>query len=490
MRASLSNPGRAWLGAVDAGRPTDDRGRPVPTPEARGEHLLRVERALIGVRWLAVVIVVVAAPFAQFSQTELAETYVVAALGALYTMLLQVVVVKRYPTWLSGGYLTAVADAVLVSLAVYASGGAGSTLALAYFLEVVAVAVRFGLRASVIAAILSLGLYTAVAALHPAGLPPPGEIALRSGFLILTGLLAGYLAREARLSQLALATELSYTKQLHRESAALAEENAELSTRLQQRLAELETTQAQLVRSAKLAAIGELAANVAHEINNPLTGVLSVVELLQEELAENPSQHQDLQTVREETLRVRSIVRSLLDFARQTPPRLESTDPRTVLDSVLPLVRKRAAVTGVEIHQVHAPRPLPIVVDESQLKQVLINLLTNAIDATPNGGDIFVGTERQDDEVVITVRDTGPGIAPEHRDRIFEPFFTTKSAVSGTGLGLSVSLGIVERHGGKIKVHSEPGNGATFAVHLPAAVWPTEDAGAEQHHPLVMAQES
>ena len=377
-----------------------------------------------------------------------------------------------------------------MSLAVYASGGANSTLALAYFLEVVAVAVRFGWRASVIAAILSLGLYSSVAALHPADLPPPGEIALRFGFLLLTGLLAGYLAREARLSQLALASELSHTKQLHRESAALAEENAELSTRLRQRLAELESTQAQLVRSAKLAAIGELAANVAHEINNPLTGVLSVVELLQEELDVNPSQRQDLQTIREETLRVRAIVRSLLDFARQTPPRLESTDPRTVLDSVLPLVRKRAAVAGVHIQQIHAQRPLPIVVDVSQLKQVLINLLTNAIDAMPNGGAIFVGTEQRGDEVVITVRDTGPGIPPEHRDRIFEPFFTTKSAVSGTGLGLSVSLGIVERHGGKIKVHSEPGHGATFAVHLPAAAWPAAEAGVEQHEPVVVGQES
>jgi signal transduction histidine kinase len=412
----------------------------------------------------------------------------VAGLGGLYTLFLQVVVVKRHVAWLSGGLLTAAADAALVSLVVFASGGASSTFALAYFMEVVAVAVRFGERASLIAAILSLGLYVAVSAARPKGVPPSGELALRFCFLVLTGLLAGYLAREARNSQLALAAELSRTKQLHRDSLALAEENAELSARLQQRLAELESTQAQLVRSTKLAAIGELAANIAHEINNPLTGVLSLVELLQEESAEDASHRADLDTIRDETLRVRAIVRSLLDFARQTPPQLELTDPRPVLDSVLPLVRKRAAVGGVEIHQAHAPEPLPIVVDVSQLKQVLINLLTNAIDAMPDGGAIFVGTERQDDQVVITVRDTGPGIPAEHIERIFEPFFTTKSAVSGTGLGLSVSLGIIERHGGTLTVTSEPGAGATFAVRLPAGVRPAREPDGERQRPVVVGR--
>jgi signal transduction histidine kinase len=463
-----------------------DAGPSVPPLEAKEAHVVRVERALILVRWLAVLLVVVAAPFAQFNARELAATYGVAALGALYTLLLQVVVVERHPAWLSGGYLTAAADAVLVSAVVYVSGGPNSTLALAYFLEVVAVAVRFGLRASLVAAILSLALYTVVAAVHPAGVPASGELALRFGFLVLTGLLAGYLAGEARHSQLALAAELSRTKQLHRESVALAEENAELSARLRQRLAELETTQAQLVRSAKLAAIGELAANVAHEINNPLCGVLSLVELLQEELAADQSHRADLNTIRDETLRMRAIVRSLLDFARQTPPQLELTDPRSMLDSVLPLVRKRAAVAGIEIHHAHAPEPLPIVVDSGQLKQVLINLLTNALDAMPDGGAVFVGTERQDNEVVISVRDTGPGIAPQHRERIFEPFFTTKSGVSGTGLGLSVSLGIVERHGGTITVDSEPGAGATFLVRLPAGPLPARLAGGDRQSLLVV----
>jgi two-component system NtrC family sensor kinase len=118
----------------------------------------------------------------------------------------------------------------------------------------------------------------------------------------------------------------------------------------------------------------------------------------------------------------------------------------------------------------HAPEPLRIVVDVGQTKQVLINLLTNAIDAMPNGGDIFITTGRERDEVVIAVRDTGTGILPEHRERIFEPFFTTKSAVSGIGLGLSVSYGIVEHHGGRLTFDSTPGAGSTFRVYLPMAV--------------------
>lgn len=477
----------SWLDQIANGK-RSDAPQPVPPLEPAEAHVIRVERALVVVRWLAVLLVSIAAPFAQFSPGELVGIYGVAALGALYTVFLQVIVLERHAAWLSGGYLTAAADAVLVSLVVLVSGGASSTFALAYFLEVVAVAVRFGQRASFIAAILCLGLYTAVAALHPAGVPSTGEIALRFGFLVLTGLLAGYLASEARHSQLALAAELRRTRELHRESTALAEENAELSAHLRQRLAELETTHAQLVRSTKLAAIGELAANVAHEINNPLTGVLSLVELIQEESAEDQSHQADLETIRAETLRVRAVVRSLLDFARQTPPQLELTDPRPVLAGVLPLVRKRAAVAGVEIHQAHAPEPLPIVVDTGQLKQVLINLLTNAIDAMPEGGDIFVRTERQDDEIVITVRDTGPGIPPEHADRIFEPFFTTKSAVSGTGLGLSVSLGIIERHGGRITVESQPGHGATFAVRLPAGVGATSECVGERHDPMMVGE--
>jgi signal transduction histidine kinase len=136
---------------------------------------------------------------------------------------------------------------------------------------------------------------------------------------------------------------------------------------------------------------------------------------------------------------------------------------------VIPLIQKRAAVADVEIRESCEAGPLPIMVDINQMKQVLINLLTNAIDAMPHGGVVSVTERRQNDLVEIIVSDTGTGILPQHRDRIFEPFFTTKPGVTGTGLGLSVSYGIIERHHGTIRVDSTPGLGTTFTVSLPVA---------------------
>jgi two-component system, NtrC family, sensor kinase len=194
--------------------------------------------------------------------------------------------------------------------------------------------------------------------------------------------------------------------------------------------------------------------------------VLTNAELLvEDDLGEEATR--ELQTIREEALRARGIVRSLLDFARQSPPALELTEPQAIIGSVIPLIRKRAALAGVEIRESSAPGPLPMMVDTNQMKQVLINLLANAIDAMPNGGTVSVTGRRQGDRVEIVVSDTGTGILPEHRNRIFEPFFTTKPG--GNGLGLSVSYGIVERHHGTIRVESTPGLGTTFTMSLPAA---------------------
>lgn len=433
-------------------------------------HFVRVERAIVQVRWLAVAIVALAAPFAGLTPAALLGTYGVVLAGAIYTLTLQFAIIERHPEWLAGGYLTSLAEAILISLAALAPGGAGSIMFLAYFLIVVAAAVRYGFRSSFAAAGLSMAFYSIVAALHPSGNALGlGELLLRFGFLVMTGMLAGFLAQEAHQSRVALAKELEHTRELHRESTALAQENARLYSELQERLDELERTQNQLIQSAKLAAIGELAANVAHEINNPLTAVLTNAELLADDSSAEDPHKSELQTIREEALRARGIVRNLLDFARQTPPALELTEPGIIMKSVIPLIQKRAAVADVEIRESCEPGPLPIMVDINQMKQVLINLLTNAIDAMPQGGVVSVTERRQNDRVEIIVSDAGTGIPPQHRDRIFEPFFTTKPGVTGTGLGLSVSYGIIERHHGSIRVDSAPGVGTTFTVSLPVA---------------------
>jgi len=444
---------------------------PGTRPATREEpHFVRVERSLVEVRWLAIVIVALAAPFAGLTLEALFRTYGVILAGLIYTLTLQFAIIEHYPRSLAGGYLTSLVETILVALIALSTGGGASLMFLAYFLIVVAAAVRYGFRSSLAAAGLSMASYIAVATVEPGGSPLGlSELLLRFGFLVMTGMAAGFLAQEAQQSRAALARELEHAKALHRESTALALDNERLYTELNERLQELERTHDQLIQSAKLAAIGELSANVAHEINNPLTAVLTNAELLADDYGADDSRNRELQTIREEALRARGIVRSLLDFARQTPPKLELTEPGGIVQAVIPLVQKRAAVAGVEIRHASEVGRLPIMVDVNQMKQVIINLLTNAIDAMPNGGIVAVTERRQDDRAEVSISDTGMGIKPEHRDRIFEPFFTTKAAVSGTGLGLSVSYGIVERHRGTITVESTIGVGTTFTVSLPLA---------------------
>ncbi|MAG36521.1 MAG: hypothetical protein CL878_09810 [Dehalococcoidia bacterium] len=247
--------------------------------------------------------------------------------------------------------------------------------------------------------------------------------------------------------------------------ASLALQNASLYEDLQERLQEIRLAQAQLVQSEKLAAVGELSAQVAHEINNPLGGVLLQVGLLRED--ELPvSVHQGLQVMEQEVLRARDIVRNLLDFARQTEPGIAEVQLNPLINSTVALCRHRAAMQDVSLDERY-DETLPIIhADGNQLKQVFINLLTNALDVMPRGGALAISTRLQGEEVVVEFRDTGPGIPPEVRERIFEPFFTTKADVKGTGLGLSVSHGIVASHGGHIEVQTEQEQGTTFSVWL------------------------
>ena len=248
---------------------------------------------------------------------------------------------------------------------------------------------------------------------------------------------------------------------------AVAVENSRLYEGVKQQMAELKQTQAQLVQSTKLAAIGELAANIAHEINNPLTTVLGFASFIAERLPEGDPTREELNLIQEEAARARDIVRDLLQFSRQRDFMPESTDLNSVLEQVVAMVRRQGALSIVNVHEEYARDLPPVQIDVSRIKQVFLNIINNAVYVMPDGGDLTIATARTDDGVAVSIRDTGPGIAPEHRDKIFDPFFTTKPEVSGTGLGLSVSLGIVQSHGGNIHVDSEIGQGSTFTVTLP-----------------------
>ena len=251
---------------------------------------------------------------------------------------------------------------------------------------------------------------------------------------------------------------------------ALAIENSRLYEGVKQQMAELKQTQAQLVQSTKLAAIGELAANIAHEINNPLTTVLGFASFIAERLKADDPMREELTLIQDEASRARDIVRDLLQFSRQRDFMPETANLNQVLEQVITMLRRQGAFGPVTVNEQFAPELPGVEVDVSRIKQVFLNIINNAVYVMPDGGSLTVRTLATDRGVRVEFEDTGPGIAPEHRDRIFDPFFTTKPEVSGTGLGLSVSLGIVQSHGGTILVNSELGKGATFVVVLPLRV--------------------
>ncbi|MGD8623906.1 MAG: PAS domain S-box protein [Anaerolineae bacterium] len=245
------------------------------------------------------------------------------------------------------------------------------------------------------------------------------------------------------------------------------EERERLYQDLQQRMAELRETQSQLIQSAKLAAVGELAAGVAHELNNPLTSIIGFSELLLWDAAHDDGAREDLKTIISEADRARTIVRNLLAFARQVKSHPAESDLNQVVQETLALVRHHVESDGIEIVEQYAA-DLPLLqVDAGRMKQVFLNLINNAHQATPQGGRLILTSQQVGDELAIQIQDTGKGIPGEHLDQIFDPFFTTKPVGQGTGLGLSVSLGIVRDHGGRIEVESQAGQGSTFTVWLP-----------------------
>jgi len=247
----------------------------------------------------------------------------------------------------------------------------------------------------------------------------------------------------------------------------LRETEMELNARMEaQRLAEN-----RLVQAAKLAAVGEMAAGIAHELNNPLTSVTGFAELVMEDLPEESPSRPDLDLVIREARRARDVVRRLLDFARQSESAHASASLNKVVEDVLTLSRHLIHTNGVEL-ELDLQEDLPwVLMDENQMKQVLLNLVHNALQAMPEGGRMYITTREAQkigrDGFMVSVRDSGVGIPAEDQTRIFEPFFTTKSNRGGTGLGLSVTYGIVSEHGGEIELISETGRGATFNVWLP-----------------------
>jgi signal transduction histidine kinase len=236
----------------------------------------------------------------------------------------------------------------------------------------------------------------------------------------------------------------------------------------------LEKTQKQLIQVEKMNALGQLSASIAHEINNPLGGILVYNQLLQK-MIKNGTLNRDkaldiLIKMEAATTHSSKLVRNLLDFARQTRPVLKPVNISHVIDQSISLVEHQAQMNKVKVIREDRPDLPAVTGDFSQLQQVFINLIVNGIQAMPGGGELRIISDYGDrDYVRVSIQDTGVGIPVENMDKLFTPFFSTKEAVKGVGLGLAVSYGIVERHGGRIEVQSEVGKGSDFSVFLPAS---------------------
>ncbi len=247
---------------------------------------------------------------------------------------------------------------------------------------------------------------------------------------------------------------------------------------------ELREAQQQLIQSEKMASVGQLAAGVAHEINNPLGTILLYSHMILEKLAERDGRREELETIAKEATRCRDIVRGLLDFARQRKLQIENIELNKILEEVMSLAVKQPSFRNVRVVKILDPS-LPFMSgDPVQLKEVFSNIVSNAGEAMPGGGELTLISRihRGGDSIEVTIRDTGQGVSPENLNKIFMPFFTTKKIGQGTGLGLAIAYGIVKMHRGSIEVESKQGEGTTFLVRLPAGSSQKRDEGLIGEH--------
>jgi two-component system NtrC family sensor kinase len=259
------------------------------------------------------------------------------------------------------------------------------------------------------------------------------------------------------------------TAKLKEANEALVEWGKTLEKKVEERTKELREAQASLIQSEKLASLGKLAAGIAHEINNPLGGILIYSHLMLEDIDKKNPHYENLKKIVKETSRCKDIVKGLLEFARPKEPEMSQFNINEVVDSSLAIMERQVLFQNIAIKKSYAPDLPKIVGDGAQLQQVFMNIIVNAAEAMNGTGSLTICTSLNKDGsfIDVSIADTGHGIRDEDKERIFEPFFTTKEVGKGTGLGLSISYGIVQKHQGTIEVQSEIGKGSTFTVKLP-----------------------
>ncbi len=278
----------------------------------------------------------------------------------------------------------------------------------------------------------------------------------------------GPFRKEERELIIAIAEILGNIVEKKQADEALKKAHDELEQRVEERTFELKSAHDQLLHAEKLAAVGRFSASIAHEINNPLQGLLSAIQVIQQSVMFDKKDNKLFELAVDECHRLKDLIQNLHQFCTPTTGIREEVNMNQVIDEIIPFTKKQSSLKRITVEKKYMPS-LPLIWAVSdQMKQFVFNILVNAVDATGAEGGMITFTTAQldEDSIIITIRDSGEGIERENIEEVFEPFYTTKS-VEGTGLGLPVSYGIIKSHGGDISVESEVGKGATFTITLP-----------------------
>ncbi len=241
----------------------------------------------------------------------------------------------------------------------------------------------------------------------------------------------------------------------------------ERSQELQEAYNKLKTAQDQLIQSEKMAAVGQLAGGVAHEINNPMGVILGFAQSIASRIKEDDSLYMPLKSIEREAVRCRKLVADLLTFSRTEKTKAEEADINQTIEETLSFVEARAKIMSIIMIREYSGELPKIMINKNQIQQVIVNLCNNAIDAMPDGGKIILSTKETEGFILIEISDNGMGMNEDVKKHLFEPFFTTKEIGKGTGLGLSLCYEIIQKHNGTIEVKSEPDNGTVFIIKLP-----------------------
>lgn len=310
-----------------------------------------------------------------------------------------------------------------------------------FYFPIILSGIAFGWRGGFLTAIISSLIYL----LRHDNLDRLDTIdhTLDTTMFCLVGVLTGVLSQRERLQREALGRTALRLEEVYRE----LQDNVE-----------------HLKRAARMSALGQLSAALAHEIRNPLASIEGAAYVAQNE-QDTERTSEFLQIIRKETRRLSDLVTHFLEFARPRSPELNSVAPRPLAESVLMLVARMAAESNVQIHNDISPISPSMHCDSEQMKQVFLNLFLNAIQAMPHGGQLQLSAEASDTLLVLRVSDTGPGISSQHTDEVFDPFFSTKQ--NGTGLGLPIAYQIVKGHGGELILESSSSAGSCFAIRMP-----------------------